>query len=137
MYQAGTLSGNPLAMSAGIATLQQIRRPGTYERLSAAARYLSSGFEAAGKEAGVTVQSTSVGSMWGFFFTETLVTDYGTAKTADTSAYSRFFHAMLSHGVYLAPSQFEAAFVSTAHGDEQVEATLVAARSAMFLLASH
>ncbi|MDQ3705841.1 MAG: glutamate-1-semialdehyde 2,1-aminomutase [Chloroflexota bacterium] len=130
MYQAGTLSGNPLAMSAGIATLRELQTPGMYERLSEAARDLAIGFESAAAEAGVQVGAASVGSMWGFFFTGQPVTDYASAKRADTKLYARFFHAMLERGVYLAPSQFEAAFVSTQHGTQEVERTLQAARDA-------
>ncbi len=130
MYQAGTLSGNPLAMSAGSATLRELETPGMYERLSEAARDLAIGFESAAEGAGVQVRAASVGSMWGFFFTDQSVTDYASAKRADTNLYARFFHAMLERGVYLAPSQFEAAFVSTQHGTHEVERTLQAAREA-------
>ena len=130
MYQAGTLSGNPLAMVAGIATLRQLQQEGVYEWLSSTAQDLISGFEAAAQEGGVQVQAASVGSMWGFFFAEEPVTDYRSAKRADTSLYARFFHAMLAGGVYLAPSQFEAAFVSTQHDRDAIAFTLEAARRA-------
>jgi glutamate-1-semialdehyde 2,1-aminomutase len=133
MYQAGTLSGNPLAMAAGIATLRQLAEGGierTYARLSEAAHALSEGFRSAAEEVGVALQAKSAGSMWGFFFTEGPVTSYASAKKADTALYSRFFHAMLGQGVYLAPSQFEAAFVSTQHTARILEATLEAARRA-------
>jgi glutamate-1-semialdehyde 2,1-aminomutase len=128
MYQAGTLSGNPLAMAAGIATLRQLQSPGTYERLSETSRTLASGIERAAKETGVALRATSEGSMWGVFFTEEPVTDYASAKKADTNLYARFFRGMLGRGVYLAPSQFEAAFVSTQHAAAEVERTLQAAR---------
>lgn len=131
MYQAGTLSGNPLAMAAGIATLRQLQTPGTYERLSETSTTVASSIEQAAKEVGVALGATSVGSMWGIFFTEQSVTDYASAKRADTVVYARFFHGMLERGVYLAPSQFEAAFVSTQHGAVEVEHTLEAARSAL------
>lgn len=130
MYQAGTLSGNPLAMSAGIATLRELQTPGIYERLAETASSLAKGFQGAARAAGVPLQATSVGSMWGFFFTEQPVTDYASAKRADTKLYARFFHAMLERGVYIAPSQFEAAFVSTQHGTQEVERTVQAAHDA-------
>lgn len=131
MYQAGTLSGNPLAMVAGLTTLRHLQQPGVYERLSAVTARLCEGMRAAAHAADVPFQANSVGSMWGFFFTDTPVTDYASAKTADTARYGRFFHAMLERGVYLAPSQFEAAFVSLAHTDELVEQTIAAAHDAM------
>ncbi|HYP20319.1 MAG TPA: aminotransferase class III-fold pyridoxal phosphate-dependent enzyme, partial [Chloroflexia bacterium] len=130
MYQAGTLCGSPLAMSAGIATLRELQTAGIYERLAETARSLASGFEGAARAAGVPLRATSVGSMWGFFFTEQPVTDYASAKRADTKLYARFFHAMLERGVYLAPSQFEAAFVSTQHDTQEVERTVQAAHDA-------
>jgi glutamate-1-semialdehyde 2,1-aminomutase len=135
MYQAGTLSGNPLAMAAGIATLRLLQEPGTYDQLGAAASALAEGFQAAAEHAGVPLTATSVGSMWGFFFTGGPVTDYATAKRADTATYARFFHAMLAQGVYLAPSQFESAFVSTQHSEELLQATVSAARAALEELA--
>ena len=131
MYQAGTLSGNPLAMAAGIATLSRLRQPGTYEHLTSSAKTLSVGIGSAAQQAGVPLQSTSVGSMWGFFFSGEPVTDYASAKKADTTLYARFFHEMLARGVYLAPSQFEAAFVSTQHGEAEIDFTLKAARDAL------
>jgi glutamate-1-semialdehyde 2,1-aminomutase len=127
MYQAGTLSGNPLAMSAGIATLRQLQTPGTYERLSETTKSVALGIEREAAEAGVPLRATSAGSMFGFFFTEQAVTDYASAKKADTKLYAQFFHGMLRHGVYFAPSQFEAAFVSTRHDLAEVERTLQAA----------
>ena len=136
MYQAGTLSGNPLAMAAGIATLRQLQEPGTYEQLGAATSSLVSGFKEAAGQAGVPLQASVAGSMWGFFFAAGAVTDYASAKTADTVRYGRFFHKMLSRGVYLAPSQFESAFVSTRHGEAEIEATVEAARAAMHVASS-
>jgi glutamate-1-semialdehyde 2,1-aminomutase len=117
MYQAGTLSGNPLAMAAGVAMLDHLAQPGTYDRLATMAASLASAVRDAAGQAGVPVQSTSIGSMWGFFCTDQVVTDYASAKTADTERYGALFHALLNAGVYLAPSQFEAAFVSTAHNE--------------------
>jgi glutamate-1-semialdehyde 2,1-aminomutase len=130
MYQAGTLSGNPLAMAAGITTLKAIKQPGVWERLEQITGRLCAGFHEAAQAAGVPIQIGAAGSMWGFFFADQPVTDYTSARRADTARYARFFHAMLQRGVYLAPSQFEAAFVSLAHTDELVERTIAAAAAA-------
>ena len=123
VYQAGTLSGNPLAMAAGIATLRRLAEPGVYERLSSAARTVAAAIKSEAERAGIPVQAAAVGGMWGFFFTQAAVVDYESAKKSDTGLYARFFHACLDEGVYLAPSQFEAAFVSTAHDDAVLEET--------------
>jgi glutamate-1-semialdehyde 2,1-aminomutase len=131
MYQAGTLSGNPLAMTAGIATLRQLQTPGTYERLSGRSKTLAEGIEREAKEAGVILRAISVGSMWGVFFTGQPVTDYASAKKVDTGLYARYFHGMLGRGVYLAPSQFETAFISTEHSEAEVDHTLQAARATL------
>ena len=136
MYQAGTLSGNPLAMAAGIAILRKLQTPGTYDGLSATAKTLASGFEQAANEAGVALRATSVGNMWGFFFSGQSITDYTSARSVDTNLYAQFFHSMLEQGVYLAPSQFETAFVSTEHGETEIEATLQAARVSFVRLSS-
>jgi glutamate-1-semialdehyde 2,1-aminomutase len=131
VYQAGTLSGNPLAMAAGIVTLRAISQPGVFERLEQATARLRDGFLAAAQAADVPLQAAAVGSMWGFFFAAEPVTDYASAKQhADTARYARFFHAMLDRGVYLAPSQFEAAFVSLAHDDALLQQTIAAAAEA-------
>ncbi len=135
MYQAGTLSGNPLAMAAGIATLELLQAPGTYERLGATAAALANGLQEGADRAGVPLRAASVGSMWGFFFTNDPVSDYTSARRADTSRYASFFHTMLAQGVYLAPSQFEAAFVSTRHNHDIVDTTLQIAGIAFGLLA--
>jgi glutamate-1-semialdehyde 2,1-aminomutase len=127
VYQAGTLSGNPLAMAAGIATLRYLQSADVWERLRRTAQALSDGLRAAAHRAGMALQTAAVGSMWGLFFTDRPVIDYESARGADTHLYAQFFHAMLDRGVYLAPSQFEAAFVSTEHGEAQVEQTLGAA----------
>ena len=124
VYQAGTLSGNPLAMAAGIATLRLLRRPGTYTRLEQMAARLVEGVGHAARDAGVPYTSNRVGSMLTGFFTAQPVTDYASAKRSDTARYARFFHAMLDRGIYVAPSQFEAAFVSLAHSAEDIEATI-------------
>jgi glutamate-1-semialdehyde 2,1-aminomutase len=131
VYQAGTLSGNPLAMRAGIETLDILAEPGTYERLEALSARLAAGLTAAARDAGVPAVVQRVGSMLTGFFTAKAVTDYATATASDTKRYARFFHAMLERGVYLAPSQFEAAFVSTPHDEALVDRTIVAAQEAM------
>jgi glutamate-1-semialdehyde 2,1-aminomutase len=130
VYQAGTLSGNPLAVTAGIETLRLLREPGVYERLEAMARRLCDGVQAAAEGAGVPIYATRVGSMFGAFFTSQSVTDYASANTSNTAKFRRYFHAMLDAGVYIAPSQFEAGFVSTAHTDADIEWTIEASRRA-------
>ncbi|HLC29648.1 MAG TPA: glutamate-1-semialdehyde 2,1-aminomutase, partial [Dehalococcoidia bacterium] len=127
VYQAGTLSGNPLAMTAGIETLKILREAGTYQRLEALAARLADGLLAAAKAAEVPVYGTRVGSVMTLFFAKGPVTDYASARTADTGRFATYFRAMLEQGVYLAPSQFEATFVSLAHTDEDVSLTLNAA----------
>ncbi len=131
VYQAGTLAGNPLAMTAGIVTLRVLQREGVWERLEAAAQRLTAGLGEAARAAGVPVQQTRVGTMFATFFTETPVRDWPTAKTSDTQRFARFFRAMLERGVYLAPSQFEAGFVSLAHDDAVIDATVEAAHEAL------
>ena len=127
VYQAGTLSGNPLAMTAGIETLKILSQPGTYERLNSLSEQMSRGFSDAARSAGVPTYNTGVGSMLCTFFTEGPVTDYESAKKSDTAAFGKFFLAMLEEGIYLAPSQFEAIFLSTAHTEEHIERTIAAA----------
>ncbi|MFN8526074.1 MAG: glutamate-1-semialdehyde 2,1-aminomutase [Chloroflexota bacterium] len=129
-YQAGTLSGNPLATAAGLATLRLLAATDPYAELDRRASKLAAGLASAAKAAGVPYSIGRVGSMLTGFCTATPVVDYLTAKTADTAAYARFFRAMLARGVYLAPSQFEAAFISTAHGDDEIEQTIRAAQEA-------
>lgn len=131
VYQAGTLSGNPVAMAAGIATLEKIKEKGTYEKLESLSKKLGEGLEAAAREAGVPTYHTRVGSMLCMFFNDKPVTDYATAKNSDTNKYAAYFSGMLERGVYLAPSQFEAAFVSTAHGEKEIEDTVNACREVM------
>ncbi len=130
VYQAGTLSGNPLAMAAGLATLELLRAPATYQRLEALGERLERGLAAAARAAGVPYTANRVGSMLTGFFSEPPVRDYASARRADTGRYARFFHAMLDRGVYLAPSQFEAAFISLAHGEAEIDATIEAAQEA-------
>ncbi|GIW01033.1 glutamate-1-semialdehyde 2,1-aminomutase [Roseiflexus sp.] len=131
VYQAGTLSGNPLAMAAGAATLRAIRAPGVFEQLERAAAMLCSGFEHAAAEADIALRTAYAGSMWGFFFTDEPVVDYVSAKKSDTQRYAQFFHAMLERGIYLAPAQFEASFVSLAHSDALIQETIAAAADAL------
>jgi glutamate-1-semialdehyde 2,1-aminomutase len=130
VYQAGTLSGNPLAVAAGMKTLELLSKPGTYEQLEKTSARLADGLGKLAKEAGIPLTTNRVGSMFTGFFTPDPVTDYATAKTSDTARFGKFFHAMLDGGVYLAPSQFEAAFVSLAHDARAIDRTLDAARTA-------
>jgi glutamate-1-semialdehyde 2,1-aminomutase len=130
VYQAGTLSGNPLAMAAGCAALDALRAPGVYERLASLTTKLTDGLAATAKAASVEVTINRIASMFTVFFCRGPVTDYASAKASDTAAYARFFHGMLRRGVYLPPAQFEAAFVSLAHADLDLDATLRAAGEA-------
>jgi glutamate-1-semialdehyde 2,1-aminomutase len=127
MYQAGTLSGNPLAMTAGIETLKELQKPGTFETLENRAAKLIAGLSAAAEDARVRVTTNRVGTMFTTFFTDRAVTNWASAKSSDTKKFGAFFRAMLERGVYLAPSQFEAAFISTAHNDAEIDATVEAA----------
>jgi glutamate-1-semialdehyde 2,1-aminomutase len=136
VYQAGTLSGNPLAMAAGIAMLDLLARPGTYETLEATSARLEDGLRRAARDAGAVVAINRVASMLTVFFCAGPVTGYATAKGSDTTRFARFFHAMLERGVYLPPAQFEAAFVSLAHGEEQIDATVAAAAAALRVAAA-
>ncbi|MCL5270844.1 MAG: glutamate-1-semialdehyde 2,1-aminomutase, partial [bacterium] len=135
IYQAGTLSGNPLAMTAGIATLKLLRDGDVYDRLEKSSARLVDGIGAAAREAGVPVCQTRVGSMMGLFFQEGPVTDYAGARRSDTARFARWFHGMLAEGIYLAPSQFEAGFVSAAHTEADIDATIAAAARVMKRLA--
>lgn len=130
VYQAGTLSGNPLAVSAGIAALGALKKEGVYAKLAAMTASLVVGLKKAAGDAGVPVRINSIGSMFTVFFTETDVRDFQTAKTSDTERYARFFHAMLRRGVYFPPSQFETGFLSLAHTKSDIKATIELAREA-------
>ena len=130
IYQAGTLSGNPLSMTAGLITLRRLKDKSVYERLENATHKLCEGLASAARDAGVTTVTNRVGSMWTSFFTSEPVVDWDGANKSDRQLYGKFFHAMLDEGVYLAPSQFEAAFVSLAHTDEIIERTVEAAHKA-------
>jgi glutamate-1-semialdehyde 2,1-aminomutase len=130
IYQAGTLSGNPLAVTAGLTTLRLLKSLNPYPQLERATARLVAGMNESASEAGVAAVSNRVGSMFTTFFTAEPVTDWTSAARSDRAAFGRFFHAMLDAGVYLAPSQFEAGFVSTAHSDEIIERTIAASRKA-------
>ena len=131
VYQAGTLSGNPIAMRAGLKTLQLITQPGFHEQLEARTRQLCEGLEAAGRAAGVPLTTQSVGGMFGLFFTDKPVWSFADATTCDVAHFQRFFHAMLEEGIYLAPSAYEAGFVSIAHTEADIANTVAAAERAL------
>lgn len=132
VYQAGTLSGNPIAMAAGLATLKEVCAPGFYERLSAKTTALTDGLRAAANAAGVALTTQSVGGMFGVFFTDKpLITRFDEVMACDAERFKRFFHGMLAEGVYLAPSAFEVGFLSAAHTDETTATTTAAAAKAL------
>jgi len=131
VYQAGTLSGNPLAMAAGCAALDALQQAGVYERLEALTTRLQVGLSRAAQSSGAQVTVNRVGSMLTAFFCRGPVTDFATAKTSDTALFARFFHGMLERGVYLPPAQFEAAFVSLAHTEVDIDQTVAAAAAAL------
>jgi glutamate-1-semialdehyde 2,1-aminomutase len=130
IYQAGTLSGNPLAMTAGILTLRRLRDNTIYETLERRSAKLCEGLSNAAAAAGIKTNTNRVGSMWTTFFADEPVTNWSSANKSDRQLYGRFFHAMLDEGVYLAPSQFEAGFVSVAHIDLIIDETIEAAKKA-------
>ena len=135
VYQAGTLSGNPVAMAAGLATLEQIDQPGFYESLGERTRQLVDGLSEAAKDAGIPLATECAGGMFGFVFTdEPSVRGFDHVAAADIERFKSFFHKMLAEGIYFAPSAFEAGFVSAAHGDAEINKTLGAARRAMATL---
>jgi glutamate-1-semialdehyde 2,1-aminomutase len=136
VYQAGTLAGNPLAMRAGIATLKELSKPGVYEGIDELAKKLVVGLRAALAEAGVVAQVNSIGSLSTIFFTAQAVTSYSEAKPSDTKVYARFFREMLNRGIFLAPSQFETAFVSAAHTSEDIDRTILAASDAFKVISA-
>ncbi|MGS0681336.1 glutamate-1-semialdehyde 2,1-aminomutase [Shewanella sp. 125m-7] len=128
VYQAGTLSGNPIAMSAGLAQMEALCEEGVYEQLAAKTEYIAEGFKAAANKHGIPMAINYVGGMFGFFFTdEETVTNFAQVTKCDTARFAEFYHLMLDEGVYLAPSAYEAGFLSLAHGEEELEATLAAA----------
>jgi len=128
VYQAGTLSGNPVAMAAGLATLKLVQVPGFYDRLAATTRALCDGLARAAQERGIPFSAASVGGMFGIFFRATPPASFAEAMQCDTETFNRFFHAMLAAGIYLAPSAYEAGFVSSAHGDAEIGRTIGAAK---------
>ena len=136
VYQAGTLSGNPVATACGLATLAEITKPGFFEALSARTQSLVSGLTAAAQDAGVPLVGDSEGGLFGFFFAAELPQNYGVVMATDQARFNRFFHGMLSRGVYLAPALYEAGFVSAAHTADDIAATVAAARAAFAELAS-
>jgi glutamate-1-semialdehyde 2,1-aminomutase len=131
VFQAGTLSGNPLAMAAGIATLEELRDHPPYQQLEQRGQQLEDGLNRVASAAGIPHQLARVGSMWTLFFASEPVTDYDSAKKSDTARFARFFWALMDRGVYLPCSQFEAAFISAAHTEEHVQQTIAAARVAL------
>jgi len=130
MYQAGTLSGNPLAMSAGIATLEKLEDPALWQQMESVTSRLTEGLRQIAIEAGISLQVTQAGTMFSAFFSETPPRDWDTVRSSDDKHFARYFREMLARGINLAPSPFEAGFVSSEHGEEQVEATLLAAQEA-------
>ncbi len=131
VYQAGTLSGNPLAMAAGIATLKELAKPGVWDGIAEAAAQVAQGIGDAARNAGVPITQNRVGTMFSTFFCEGPVTDFQSASRSDTERFGRFFKGMLENGVYLAPSQFEAGFTSSAHGKEEIAKTVAAAETVL------
>jgi glutamate-1-semialdehyde 2,1-aminomutase len=127
VYQAGTLSGNPVAVAAGLATLRLVQAPNFYEKLSARTQQLTDGLAAVAKKHGIVFCAQAIGGMFGLYFRENPPGSYAEVMSCDRDAFNRFFHAMLQEGVYFAPSAFEAGFVSAAHGDAEIGKTLAAA----------
>jgi len=136
VYQAGTLSGNPVAVAAGMATLKLVQAPGFYDRLAAQTRKLADGLTVAAREAGVPFCADAVGGMFGLYFAPSVPADFAGVMACDVPRFNAFFHAMLEQGAYFAPSAFEAGFVSAAHDNAAIEATLAAARNAFARLAA-
>jgi glutamate-1-semialdehyde 2,1-aminomutase len=136
-YQAGTLSGNPVATACGLATLREVARPGFYDDLARTTRGLVAGLRDAASAAGIALAADSEGGMFGFFFAESLPRDYAAVLATDKERFNRFFHAMLGAGVYFAPALYEAGFVSAAHGPEEIRHTLEAARAAFAAIAAN
>jgi glutamate-1-semialdehyde 2,1-aminomutase len=136
VYQAGTLSGNPLAVAAGLATLQLIRTPEFFANLKQTTTALIEGLIALAQEAQIAFSAQSVGGMFGFYFAKQCPTNYHEAIHTNKSRFNAFFHAMLAHGIYFAPSAFEAGFISSAHSAEDIDTTLQAARKVFMTLSS-
>ncbi len=134
VYQAGTLSGNPVAVSAGLTTLKLVQAPGFYEKLTAQTAKLMDGFKFAARKAGITFNAQSVGGMFGLYFSENNPTSFAEIMQSDKNAFNKFFHSMLDSGIYLGPSAFEAGFVSAAHTDNDIAETITAAEKAFAAL---
>ncbi len=134
VYQAGTLSGNPVAVACGLATLKLIQAPGFYDRLGATTQALVDGLAAAARDSGVTFCADRVGGMFGVYFAASIPASYAQVTATDKERFNAFFHAMLDRGVYLAPSAFEAGFVSAAHDSVVIAETVAAARQAFGML---
>jgi len=135
VYQAGTLSGNPLAVAAGIATLKELKKASTYKKLARMTESLVSGLQKAADQAGIPVRINTIGSMFTVFFNDSPITDYASARTSKTELYGRFFHALLKEQIYFPPSQFETGFVSLAHTGKDIKETIQAARTAFQTIA--
>ena len=135
VYQAGTLSGNPVAVAAGLATLKLVQAPGFYAALNEAAKKMTDGLATVARKAGVKFSAQNVGGMFGVYFRATPPTSYAEVMQCDKQAFNRFFHAMLDEGIYLAPSAFEAGFVSAAHSDDDIKVTIAAAKTAFSKMA--
>ena len=131
VYQAGTLSGNPVATACGLATLREIEKPGYFDALAASTRSLVDGLLGAARDAGVAMVGDSEGGMFGFFFAESLPQNYTDVMATDKERFNRFFHSMLDQGVYFAPALYEAGFVSSAHARADIAETVAAARVAL------
>ena len=127
VYQAGTLSGNPVAVAAGLATLKQVQTPGFYEQLENRTRQLTDGITSIARKQGIEFCAQSVGGMFGLYFKKDIPTSFAEVMQCNKEAFNRFFHAMLEEGVYFAPSAFEAGFVSSVHGDAELDKTLASA----------
>jgi glutamate-1-semialdehyde 2,1-aminomutase len=136
VYQAGTLSGNPIAVAAGLKTLQLIQKPGFHDQLAKQTKRLTDGLTAAAREAKVPFVADALGGMFGLYFSETVPASFAEVTQGDTKRFNAFFHAMLDEGVYFAPSAYEAGFVSSAHDDAVIDATLDAARRVFAALAA-
>jgi glutamate-1-semialdehyde 2,1-aminomutase len=136
VYQAGTLSGNPIAMTAGIETLKLLNQPGVYNQLENKTASLEKGIATAAAKAGIRIYISRTASLLTVFFTADQVVDYESAKRANTEEFNRFFHVLLTEGIYWPPSQFEAAFVSFAHSDEDIQLTIRVIGRALSLLKS-
>ena len=136
LYQAGTLSGNPVAVAAGLATLRALQAPGFFDRVGHTAKLLVDGLKAAAAHHGVAFSAQNVGSMFGLYFRDSVPQSFAEVMQCDKERFNRFFHAMLERGIYLAPSAYEAGFVGAAHGEAEIRETLTAAEAAFAELAA-